>query len=119
MSRISVRMRYIVWPADFRTNEVTMMARVPRAVLNEFGANDAVCFISSVGNLVRWVWQSNEVGTIITPGTGETRARRLWTSAQIRLNRGEFSAEMLSTYAKEAGIELAGLRLYREKWEEG
>lgn len=115
-TRIRVRMKRVVWPADFRTNEVSMMNRVSRAERDALKANEAVCFVSSTGHMVRWVWKSANVGTIKTPVTGKTRPRVIWTSAQLRINRGEFSADMLSEYAKEAGIELVGLKLYSEKY---
>ena len=117
MSRAKANLRFIKWPADFRRNDVTLYNRVPKAIRDTMKGNDAVCFVSSMGNQVLFVYKRIKVGIVLNHRTGKTRARELGSSFRLRLNAGTFNPEMLQNYADEVGLELVGIKRFEERYE--
>lgn len=107
---LRVRIRRIVWPADFRYSEQTLFDQLPGDFRKSLRGRDAVCFVSTVGNQVQFVFSP----TAMLTGRGlDTEAL---FSARVRLRRGTFNPEMLANYAGDKKLELEGIQRFEERY---
>ena len=108
--KIKVRLRRIV-RGNFRKSERTLFEELPAHVRRGLSNTDAVCFVSSGGNQLVFVYGFTNVG--LTKNTGTVRRRfGIVTSIRLRLTGSTWSPEMLQNYAADCGIELEGIKRF-------
>lgn len=110
--RMVIRVRYVA-QADFRRSELTNFydpAVVPVDLRNRLRAGDAVCLHSGGGDQVVFVFKP----ATVTRVDGEEV--EVVPSAKLRLPRNRrWDPLMIATYARDAGLEAAGLRKLEER----
>jgi len=114
--RIVCHLRRIVWPADLRYSEESLVADLEPSWVAELGPRDVIAFVGSTGSQVRFVFRPLHVGETRGSVLHPSRARIAWTSVRARLNVGAFNPERLADYAIEAGIELTGLTTFEKRY---
>lgn len=114
--RINATLRRIVWPADFRRNEVSLLAALPRGWLGSLRGNDCIVFVSGTGNQVLFVWRPVVVGTIAGTTRYAEHERIAYVSSRLRLNVGTFNPEMLANYAAAVGLNFDGIERFEERY---
>jgi hypothetical protein len=106
-ARVHIRLRRIVWPADFRRSDRTLYESLNQKEVKRMRGSDAVCFVSRTGNQVLFVYRSTHVG-IGARGT----AKAIITSIRLRLTSGRFTPSMLTTYALDCGLAIEGAKRF-------
>jgi hypothetical protein len=100
----------------FNRSELSMLDSLPKAsreALANTPYSGAVCFVSKLGNQLRFVWHENEADPKRTGG-----GRRATMYANLRLDSGTWSGEMLGEYARRVGLHLVGIKSYTEWYED-
>lgn len=115
-----LRLRKIIQVSFVKSEETNfdevMRSKEHRALIKSLKGNDCVCFWSQAKNQMVFVKGYTKM---------ETKGKKPWFvlySQRVRVKRGpglsnEIEPKMLANYAREAGIELIGLKLFQEFYE--
>lgn len=103
---------------DFRRSEATNFEEFRsknKQLVESFGVDDVVLFINHQSNQLVFVYGFRDLSEEID---GVAVSRQLLVSRRLRLTNGAWSPALLVDYARQAGIELAGLKSFGERLKE-
>lgn len=116
----SIRLRAIIYQADFRKNEVSLyeeFRRNKKRFPGELKAGEAYLFVSKEENQL--IWFVAQPDAKLETATG--KPIHVVQSIRWRMNRASWNPKMLANYARASNIKLAGIKdfetAYREERE--
>ncbi len=104
-ARVLVRLKYVA-TSDFRRSEVSNYREIPPEIRNALRDGEAVCLKSHGGDQLVFVYRPRQLGA---------DGPEVFCSVRLRLPPSRtWNPLMLGEYAREAGLELIGIRRLNE-----